>query len=107
MTGVFVPDMEMPCACIECPFMDKMEEVMIAQGTYRKISRCVFASKYDVDPWRNVSWLAEHKEPWCPLVRVDAVPLEANSIISELQRIADTYRELTEQLAESLSNNGG
>lgn len=92
MSGIFVPDIEMPGTCIECPFRDKITEVMIGDGVYKKISRCIFSDKHDIeDPWHNVNWMATHKELWCPLVETDRMSVDMERLLSELRSIVNAY----------------
>lgn len=68
--GVFIPCMEMPASCIECPFLGKLEEMPVNEFAYKKIGHCVFVPDNIEDPWRNVAWLARYKEDYCPLVHL-------------------------------------
>lgn len=65
--GVYVPELEMPCACNDCVFMRPYEYSSIGNNLYQKGSRCMFAPEEIEDPWRPASWLVANKEEWCPL----------------------------------------
>ena len=68
--GVFIPNLDMPCSCLECWFRSKPEELRAGIGLYKKISRCLLAPKDIEDPWRDVMWQIDHREDFCPLVQM-------------------------------------
>ena len=59
---------DMPVSCIECPFHSPFEFFKNSDDTYSKASRCIFAPEEIEDPWRDASWMVNHKEEWCPLI---------------------------------------
>lgn len=65
--GLVVPDLQMPCNCLECMFKVPVEELRVKGGLYKKISHCMFAPKHIDDPWRDLDWMLKHKEDYCPL----------------------------------------
>lgn len=69
--GVYVPGMEMPYSCSECPFLSKYTEVTLRTGIYKKIAHCIFAPDTIEDPWRDMAWLIAKTEPYCPLVNLN------------------------------------
>ena len=69
--GTYVPDLEMPCCCLECPFLLPLQEITVDLGLYKKISHCCFADPEIEDPWRDTIWLLDNKEEWCPLVSIN------------------------------------
>lgn len=71
--GVFIPNLEMPCNCLECWFRSPFEEIGVGIGLYKKISRCWFAPEDIEDPWRDVTWQTNHREEFCPLVEMKGV----------------------------------
>ena len=70
MSGIIVP-IEMPDSCSECYFRGPLEELGVGSGFYRKISRCLLAPDTMEDPWKDIHWQIEHREPWCPLKGVE------------------------------------
>lgn len=68
--GLFIPNLEMPCNCLECWFRSPFEEIGVGVGLYKKISRCWFAPEDIEDPWRDVTWQVNHREEFCPLVEM-------------------------------------
>lgn len=75
--GFVVPE-EMPSCCAECPFHTEYEEWSVEPGLYKKIARCIFAPEENEDPYRDILWMLDHKEEWCPLI-----PIEYNKIAKE------------------------
>lgn len=71
--GVFIPNIEMPCNCLECWFRSPSEELKVDVGLYKKISRCLLAPEDIEDPWRDVTWQMSHREEFCPLVEMKGV----------------------------------
>lgn len=71
--GLFIPNLEMPCNCLECWFRSPFEEIGVGIGLYKKISRCWFAPEDIEDPWRDVTWQTNHREEFCPLVEMKGV----------------------------------
>lgn len=67
MMGIIVPDLEMPCNCLECIFKVPIIEVPIDIYTYKKASHCRFAPDNIEDPWRDLQWMLNNKEVYCPL----------------------------------------
>lgn len=71
--AIIVPDLEMPLNCLECIFKLPATELVVGKGgLYKKISHCRFAPKSIEDPWRDLQWMSENKEEYCPLVRYGA-----------------------------------
>lgn len=77
MKGYVVPE-SLPRYCADCPFRSKYEELMVEPGLYKKISRCVFTPDEIEDPYRDIRWMCNHKEEWCPLI-----PIEYDKIAKE------------------------
>lgn len=63
----YVVPLEMPECCAECPFHAPYEELSVQTGLYKKISRCVIAPEEIEDPHRDIVWMCNNKEKWCPL----------------------------------------
>lgn len=70
MKGYVVPE-SIPRYCADCPFRSKYEELMVEPGLYKKISRCVFTPDEIEDPYRDIVWILDNKEEWCPLKTVE------------------------------------
>ena len=66
MMAYIVPT-EIPKCCAECPFRTPYEEQLVKIGLYRKISHCVFAPEEIDDIYRDIVWMCDNKEEWCPL----------------------------------------
>ena len=56
----------MPKTCCECFFCCTIEEIPVGNGLYKKVGKCSLAKDVE-DPWRDIHWLINHKESWCPL----------------------------------------
>lgn len=68
--GFVVPE-ELPSCCAECPFHSPYELIMVKKGLYKKIARCLFAHEEIEDPYRDIIWMLDHKEEWCPLKSIE------------------------------------
>lgn len=66
MSKIIVP-IEMPETCGECPFRSGPIEIPVKHGLYKKVSHCQFAPGWLEDPWRDLKWMVDNKEDWCPL----------------------------------------
>ncbi len=63
----YIVPSELPTCCADCFFHTSYEDISVGNGLYKKISRCIFAPERIEDPWRNVTWMIENKEEWCPI----------------------------------------
>lgn len=61
---------DMPKNCAECFLSGDIQELMVGNGLYKKIARCLLAENIE-DPWRDLIWQLDNKEEWCPLKPVE------------------------------------
>lgn len=85
MSGIIVPNFEMPECCAGCPFRSPYEDhcVDAKEGTYQRISRCCFQPEEVEDGYEASSWLLHNKYSWCPLKPYDEEASSANIELSK------------------------
>lgn len=66
MPKIIVP-IEMPGTCAECPFILGPDYFPANDGLYKRVACCKFAPGWLEDPWRDLKWMLDNKEDWCPL----------------------------------------
>lgn len=68
-----IAPIDMPGACIDCPFISRAEEISVGNGMYTKICSCTIAPEEIEEIYLNLHWLVNNKPKWCPLKEVKGV----------------------------------
>lgn len=67
MDGIFVRGLKEPETCSECPFKCAPEPIAVESNLFKYISKCSLAPDEIEDPWRDITWQLENREPFCPI----------------------------------------
>lgn len=55
-----------PKNCRECCFCGDIQRIYSDKENYKEIARCLLVEEIN-SVWRNIFWLMNNKEDWCPL----------------------------------------